>query len=99
MKITSYKKEVTGKYKWAEGSVKLPKHDSDLRVKLPNGLELLIQYRGENQTTDICLMKDGKDQKAVISTFNGDLTDAKPLPGKNSSLAEQILITLPEEIS
>jgi hypothetical protein len=83
-------------YKFSNKTVKLPKHDSDLRVKLPNGLELLIQYRNENDTTDICLTKDGMDQKCVVQAFNGDLTEAKKLPGKNCCLAEQVLITLPK---
>ena len=44
-------------YTYSEATLSIPNHDTDLKLVLPNGRTLLLQYRVETTSMDICLAK------------------------------------------
>lgn len=79
-------------YQFMETELQMPDHDFDIRLIRPDGTSLLVQWRVENETVDICLCKDKEepDKRAVYVT-KADLSSAKRR--KDGSLkGEQITI-------
>lgn len=57
-------------YKFVGTELELPDHDFDIRLNRADGTSLLIQWRIENETIDICFCKDEYtvDTRAVYVT-------------------------------
>ncbi len=81
-------------YKWNEIGIKLPKNDTDIKVTLPNGKYIVLQWRVENVTMDICL----PENLSVTNWFGFDMEDAPPVHNQDHvRLAGQLVIDFGEE--
>lgn len=65
-------------YQFMGTELRMPDRDFDIRLIRPDGTSLLVQWRIENETVDICLCKDKEepDKRAVYVT-KADLSSAK----------------------
>jgi hypothetical protein len=50
-------------YQFMGTELVLPKHDFDIKLIQPNGSALLIQWRIENGTVDVCFIKPGNEEE------------------------------------
>lgn len=85
-------------YKFTETKVKVPEHDSDVILQLPNGKEITIQFRPSNADTNYpgsldIILPDNED----VTCWEGD--DMKPAkksgPQAHCRFAKQLMMTLP----
>lgn len=88
-------KRVKGsKYKFSEGTVQLPAHDTDINVKLPSGKLIQLQFRVESPSIDVCLPYEC----GVTNWIGEDMTPAPPAGvGKKQAhmrLCNQLVIDL-----
>lgn len=84
------------RYRWDEAEVKLSDRDSDIRLILPSGRTVLIQFRiEEGECVDICL--DGGSWSAT--NWIGDSMEPAPADGasKHTRKVNQIMLIPPLE--
>lgn len=81
-------------YSFTERTIKLDE-DTDINVELPNGAKLLLQYRGMNETFDICLY-----EPQVITNWTDHMQPA-PIAeggaGEHERIATQLVICFGKE--
>lgn len=80
-------------YRFAETAVQLEHHDTDIKLLLPSGASLLVQYRIEGESVDVFYAdKDGAPKTASIYVYEADLRPAKKRQG--ALQGEQIILCL-----
>jgi hypothetical protein len=97
--VNDYTKTVSGsKYKSSDVDINLPTHDTDVTLFLPNGTPIVIQWRVEGPSIDICL-----DTERPVNNWEGD--DMKPAPRDphegdydHIRMAKQLCIPLPNAV-
>lgn len=95
--VAKDKTKDTSGYKHSEVVVDLPKHDTDVTLRLPNGQLMEVQFRVEQPSVDFVLPEDC----AVTNWQGDDMEPAKALRGKPGQgsmahvrLAKQLAIPL-----
>jgi hypothetical protein len=65
-------------YRFTEHKVALPRHDADVTLTLPNKDEILLQWRVDGPTLDVCLPKP---DHVVNCWYGHDLAPSPPVQG------------------
>lgn len=92
----SQNEETTDRYKYNEVELQLPKNDSDIKLKFPNGEILEIQWRVEFGTMDLCL----PEENHAVTCWEGfDMKNAKPINKKDKHILScgQLVIDFGED--
>jgi hypothetical protein len=81
-----------GPYKYLGTELKMPDHDFDIRLIKPDGTSLLVQWRVEGETVDVCVCNgDGQAEIAAVYVYMNDLGPA--IKRKHGGfLAQQVTI-------
>jgi hypothetical protein len=90
------KTEKVGRYISSDVKVQLPKHDADVTLFLPNGEPVLIQWRLDGPSLDVCFATEYN-----VHAFQGD--DLKPADrvfdsDQHVRNAKQLMASLPESV-
>lgn len=71
-------------------TVEVPDHDTDIMVKLPNGLYMELQWRPEGQSVDVCM-----DEHTTVMNWADDMKPAPAVKGtKDCYRAVQLVIDM-----
>lgn len=81
-------------YQFMGTELVMPKHDFDIKLIQPNGSALLIQWRIESGTVDVCLIKAGNEEEPetrIVYVSNANLKEVKRRK-KGGYSAQQITV-------
>lgn len=80
-------------YQFMGTEIQMPDYDFDIRLIRPDGTSLLVQWRIENETVDVCLCKDqdNPDTRTVCVT-DANLGNVKRSRKDGSMQGQQITI-------
>jgi hypothetical protein len=82
-----------GPYKFLGMKLKMPAHDFDIRLIRPDGSSLLVQWRVDGETVDVCLCKNkDEDDTSAVYVYMADLSPAKREREDAPFQAQQITI-------
>jgi len=93
LKVSKSTSGKTGEYRCGDVDIQLPAYDTDVTLTMPNGEHIVLQWRVEGPSIDICLEKDTD----VINWSGTEMTPAKAAEGKNQDhvrIADQLCIPL-----
>jgi hypothetical protein len=95
--IATEKTETIGDHKFTEVTVKLPQHETDVTLVMPNGQEVAIQIRLEGPTLDLCI--DPNEMALDCTNWIGDSMQPAPSIHDDQHVRQihQICIGLPPE--
>jgi len=84
-------------YRFGTMEIQLPNYEADIKLVLPNGEHITLQYRLEGPSIDVCMPWD----TSVTNWKGDDMEDAPPLTEDKAHahirMAKQLVIDLPEK--